>query len=357
MPSSARCLSVALVALCCLAGLAPVAANPNITSIDPKSLYVCLGPYSSSRSVTLYGSGLIAPDTTGYTINSDVRIMVRHNGGSFAPTNMTGWTSGELRAELQCVNFSQTVYGGLEFQVVLRGVPGNIFTVPLMALPSGPPTLSSVSPNQRDVGLTGTFDYLVRVRGTDMPDDTTATIGGEGALIGRAWFSDGFMDIWVPNDLRSKPGVYTVQLHDSRGASNTVSLTIGRTRPGPKAPAWVNALRMSDLQVSVGWARGDEGTDYFQVQSSFVSPLRFSNVGARLPAAVGAYTVILPSGSSGHMAVNIMAFTNANLLYRVCAGNNAGAVVCSDPGVHPKASDMMPMPPQQVKTPPPIIPH
>lgn len=228
MPS-ARFLFVALVALWCLAGIAPAAANPNVTSIDPKSLFACAGPYSSRAGVTLYGSGLVASDTTGYTINSDVQIMVRHNGGSFAPTQLSGWNSGQLSAQLRCADFSQTVPGWLEFQVILRGVAGNVFSVPLMAIPSGPPSLTSVSPSQRDVGLTGTFDYLVRVRGTNMPDDTKATIDGEGAGIGRAWFSDGFMDIWVPIGLRSKPGVYAVQLHDSKGASNTVNLTIGKT--------------------------------------------------------------------------------------------------------------------------------
>lgn len=354
--SSARFFCVVLAAMWYFAGLAPAAANPNVTEIDPKSVYVCASTGSSSRAFTLYGSDLVASDTTGYTINSDVRVMVRHSGGSFAPARLTSWTSGQLGAEVRCDLASQTVPGSLEFQVVLRGVAGNIFSIPLMAIPSGPPSITRVTPNQRDVGLTGRLDYLVRVVGSNMPDDTKATIGGESAFIGMAYFTEGVMDIWVPTDLRSKPGVYAVQLHNSRGLSNTVSLTIGAIRPNPKAPAWVNALRMSDLKVSIGWARGDPGTDYYQVQGSFASPIRYSNVGAQQPTSAGAYTVTLPSGSSGSMAVNPMAFTNANLLYRVCAGNQAGIVVCSA-GVHPTASLMMPSMPRPVTTVPPPIPH
>jgi len=264
MISVTKVAGCAVVLFAVVGGFSPAAANPSVTSINPKSLYACASPGSSPRGVTLYGHGLVA-NTTGYTFNSDVRILVRHNGGSFAPTGSTGWGPDNVGVELRCADFSQTVPGQLDFQIVLRGVPSNVVTIPLMAIPSRPPSISSVSPSQRDVGLTGASDYLLQVVGKDMPDDTSATIGGERAPIGRANFGEGVMSIWVPKDLQSRAGTYAVQLHNSRGDSNTVNLTIGHDirgslpgaivlAPPPRTPpiarADVNATTPLDVQLT-----------------------------------------------------------------------------------------------------------
>jgi hypothetical protein len=212
-------------------------AGPTIAGFHPARLYVCDPARPAVRQISMDGSGLVAPDTNGRTFPSDVKVLVRHSGGFFVPARVTGWDDTELDLELTCADVPQTSPGALEFQVVVRGALSNIGSVALIRAPTDPPIIESVSPSHFNTGLTGTFDYVLRVSGKNVRDDTQAFVAGEKVQIARAYFADGLIEVWLPNDLRSKSGSYPVKLVGSNGTSNEMQITVGYqsivTNPNP----------------------------------------------------------------------------------------------------------------------------
>jgi hypothetical protein len=216
-----------LTALLALAAVAPVFAGPVIAGFHPGQLYVCDPRVVVIRSIEIDGSDLVAPDTNGRTFSSDVKVLMRHSGGSFSPVRVTRWSNTVLGTELNSSVAPLTSPGSLEFQVIVRGVSSNIASLPLIAAPTNPPLITSVSPSHFAINMTGTRDYLFRVIAKNVGDDTQPFVGSEKAEIGLAFFAEGIVDVWLPNDLRSKSGTYPVKLVGSNGTSNEVSISVG----------------------------------------------------------------------------------------------------------------------------------
>src|SRR5436305_14998211 len=113
--------AVFALALITVSGAVTVsAAGPIISGFHPSQLYVWDPKGAAFKNITIAGSDLVAENTSGRTFDSDVRVLVRHSGGSFSPARVTEWSDTQLDVE---VNFSSgiaTSPGALEFQVIVR---------------------------------------------------------------------------------------------------------------------------------------------------------------------------------------------------------------------------------------------
>jgi hypothetical protein len=204
-------------------------AAPVLNSVTPAA---CMTNQSTTQQITLHGSKLSGPSTNGYTFDHDVQLYISVNGGAFqqvagnwsAGFLLTGWDSTDLNVSLNGV-ITCTSPGTLRFYVRVLGVNSSVFSMPIIAPPSGPPTISSINPTSLPIAATS-WGMRIVATGLDISSTGVTVNGVSPGFLSRLDAFSGYVDIVVPPSLRAQPGRYQVVVTTARGSSNPVNFDI-----------------------------------------------------------------------------------------------------------------------------------
>ena len=196
---------------------------PVLSWIGPSK---CMSGTSESQPFELDGTNIVGPSTNGYTFQNDVKLYLSVNGGAWQQSNapIVGWNSSKFN-----LNLNSPVYcpspGNLRLQITTLGVYSNIMTLTIVHPPSGPPTITSVSPSSFPINSS---TWMFRILGSGFDYDTSMVYvnGVSTGFLAFATPVDGVIDVYVPAGLRSTPGVDSVVVKTKYGTSNALNLDI-----------------------------------------------------------------------------------------------------------------------------------
>jgi hypothetical protein len=215
-------LAFALLATANAAPPAPPAATPNIQYTDPGGFVADIS-YPQSDSISIFGTGLTLPTTTGYTFQTDVSLWVRWaDGAPHKPDDnwhycnndsshwctITGWTRNEY-----VVTFSgldRGVY--LQFATSVGGSAWDYYTVNVRDIPSTVPsfTASSYTVPCVATSVASTDSSRLLTFGASSLDSSADNfyVNGFGfdSHFGRLVAYDGWGMVWLPASVQSNCG-------------------------------------------------------------------------------------------------------------------------------------------------------
>jgi len=179
-----------------------------------------------SQPFELDGTNLVGPSTNGYTFQNDVKLYLSVNGGAWQQSNapIIGWNSTKFNLNLKSPVYCPSP-GNLRLQITVLGVYSNVMTLTIVPPPSGPPTITSVSPSSFPINSS---TWLFRILGTGFDYDTSMVYvnGVSTGFLAFATPVDGVIDVFVPAGLRSTPGIDSVVVKTKYGTSNALNLDI-----------------------------------------------------------------------------------------------------------------------------------
>jgi hypothetical protein len=250
-------------------------AAPVLTSMSPAA---CMSD-PSIQQFTLSGSNLAGPSTNGYTFEQDVQLYVSINRGPYqqvpghwnATSMITGWNSSELNLSFNASVMCQAP-GTLDFYAKVLGVNSNLLSIPIVAAPSGPPTIRSISPTSKPITTT---DWLVSISATGLNYSSTSVSlnGVSTGFLAREDPIAGYILIDVPTALRAKAGRYQIVVATKNGSSNPVTFDI-------LGPPHVNAVTPSTISLV-----RPTPSPLLARQAVALSPARAAVVGSSSPSA------------------------------------------------------------------------
>jgi hypothetical protein len=211
-------------ALLCIGWLGSCAwaEEPVLSGTDPKSL---IATERNEGNVTLQGSHLCRPDTTGYTFDKDVQVFARasRGEGAWRPVPISGWNSSQISVRLPNDPYMKS-RDQVEFKVVVRDMGESL---PLALMVQGYPTQAP--------SITWITQYVRKVTG----EKTTATINltgknfapdayfvdeaGKNVPIGRLIAGEGEAVVWID---AGSPGVHSVKVVTKAGSSAAAQFTV-----------------------------------------------------------------------------------------------------------------------------------
>ncbi len=197
-------------------------AAPVLNSVTPGA---CMAE-PSIQLFTLNGSGLTGPKTNGYSFDQDVQLHVSINGAPYQnkPNIIQTWTSVQLTLQLDAGTFCPAP-GSLRFFISVLGVNSSVFSMPIVAAPSGPPTISSINPTSLPIAATS-WGMRIVATGLDISSTGVTVNGVSPGFLSRLDAFSGYVDIVVPPSLRAQAGRYQVVVTTARGSSNPVNFDI-----------------------------------------------------------------------------------------------------------------------------------
>jgi hypothetical protein len=219
-----RSVFMAVAVTLLIASISTIALGaPVLSWIGPSK---CMSGTVESQHFELDGTNIVGPSTNGYTFQNDVKLYLSVNGGAWQQSNapITGWNSSKLN-----LNLNSPVYcpspGNLRLQITVLGAYSNIMTLTIVPPPSGPPTITSVSPSSFPINSS---TWLFRILGTGFDYDSSMVYvnGVSTGFLAFATPVDGVIDVFVPAGLRSTPGVDSVVVKTKYGTSNALNLDI-----------------------------------------------------------------------------------------------------------------------------------
>jgi hypothetical protein len=200
--------------------LAAPAAAQSLTSVQPTSV-VQVDPSAtgSTRTITVRGTGI----TPGANVGEDIArtaMQLRRAGGAWVTLSRSG---GGITTNQQSVSVWSrdwfAVPGTLEVRMVVDGRPTNALPIQVTFAPTTPAEITQLSPAHLRPGQTSAAAYQFYVRGTRYSDPATVTVAGIPAPIARISVDEGYALVYLPAELRSRPGRYPVMVTTRAGSS------------------------------------------------------------------------------------------------------------------------------------------
>lgn len=222
-------LRISLILLCVILFSATAYAAVQIVSSSPKKFIQ--GDYSLNElPLDIYYDKWLPNDINGSNIKDRVKVYARSEGnfqelftGGWTPNSQSTWIPTQLLKN----------QGFLQAKVTVDGVDSNVFSISIIAAPSKPPVIMSISPDHFD--LTNGADpasLTLSVNNIDGYGFSGVLIDGNPAFIGKIILqpgedAGGTIMTWMPKELLTKSAQHTVQVKTRAGLSNIVKVMVG----------------------------------------------------------------------------------------------------------------------------------
>jgi hypothetical protein len=200
-----------------------------IVSSSPKKFIQ--GNYSYNQlPLHIYYDKWLPDDINGSNINARVKVYARSEG-NFQELFTDGWTPDSMSCWLPTSLLKNQ--GFLQVKVTVDGVDSNVFSISIVAAPSKPPVITSVSPDHFDVTNGAvSADLNINVSNIDGWGFTGVLIDGKSAFIGNLIIQPGeetygTIMTSMPKELLTKSAQHTVQVKTRAGLSNIVNVMVG----------------------------------------------------------------------------------------------------------------------------------
>ena len=222
-------LRISLILLCVILFSSTAYAAVQIVSSSPKKFIQ--GDYSLNElPLDIYYDKWLPNDINGSNIKDRVKVYARSEG-NFQELFTGGWTPDSRKCWVPTSLFK--IQGFLQVKVTVDGVDSNAFSIPIVAAPSKPPVITSVSPDHFDVTNGAvSADLNINVNNIDGWGFSGVLIDGKSAYIGNLIIQPGeenFGTIMtsMPKEFLTKPAQHTVQVQTRAGYSNIVKVMVG----------------------------------------------------------------------------------------------------------------------------------
>ncbi len=212
-------LTLALLVATAAAALPAVAhaAPPVITDSAPRGLVSYPDGPGSYQTITVYGSNLSLPSTTGYTLAADVTRYALWDGAWHVAgdgwLSTAGWTSSSMGFQVPPLRHG----GNLILAVCPRGESCASWTIPVRDPIAAVPRFRDPSYRHPviDPSVPSTdFRRLMRVRADNLDNYEYTTFWGLSTSVGYMNAYEGIIDLWVRDNIA---GHYTLWIRNRYG--------------------------------------------------------------------------------------------------------------------------------------------
>jgi hypothetical protein len=238
-------LTLALLAATAAAALPAIAhaAPPSITDSSPRGLVSYPDGPGSYQTVSVYGSNLTLPTTTGYTVATDVTRYALWDGAWHVAGDgwlgTAGWNSSTMGFQLPPLRHG----GNLILAVCVRGESCASWTVPVRDPIAAVPRFRDAAYRHPviDPSVPSTdFRRLMRVRVDNLDNYEYTQFWGLSTSVGYMNAYEGVIDLWVRDNIA---GHYTLWIKNRYGWGGPVSVDlIDRPVLSTMTPAQVTSV-------------------------------------------------------------------------------------------------------------------